>query len=373
MGNGGELFDRLANQEQYGQKEAARAFEQMVEAVGYCHRMGVAHRDLKLENFIYESNSWNSQLKLIDFGLSKKYNGGGIRKMKSLVGTSYYMAPEVLDKSVKYGEKCDVWSLGVILYMLLIGQAPFDGENDFEIMQSISKFRIKFRQDDWRDMTDAQELVQRLLKPNPEKRPSCADILKDRWLQANCDVQAMHVPISKNAISNMQKYAHMAALKRTAVQVVAYTLTPGDIEELRSTFKSFDEDGSGTLTIQEFRKGMSEHKMLSNEEVDELFSKIDADNTGLISYSEFIACTLADSSVLTPARLAVAFDKLDPDSSGYIEARELRGLLTEFDDAAVEKIIASAEADGSGQKDGRISRSEFLELVSAEVDFPSQH
>merc|ERR1719181_1171317 len=113
---GGELYDNLVDTGNYTQTIAARIFKQMVQAVGYCHKMGVAHRDLKLENFVFENRARNSQLKLIDFGLSNRYQAGGIKRMKTLVGTPYYMAPEVLDKSVDYGQECDVWSLGVILF-----------------------------------------------------------------------------------------------------------------------------------------------------------------------------------------------------------------------------------------------------------------
>merc|ERR1719198_2103348 len=113
--SGGELFDNLAEETNYSQQRAATLFKQMVSSVVYCHKMHVAHRDLKLENFVFESRDKDAQLKLIDFGLSNRHKTGGLKRMNTLVGTPYYMAPEVIDRNRMYGNECDVWSLGVIL------------------------------------------------------------------------------------------------------------------------------------------------------------------------------------------------------------------------------------------------------------------
>jgi serine/threonine protein kinase len=126
--DGGELFDRLHQQKgnRYSEAEAARLMFKMCAAIGYCHFMGVSHRDLKLENFIFESRDESSNVKLIDFGLSSKY-GSTLRRMHTMVGTPYYIAPEVLNQAETgnrgYTMACDCWSLGVIAYMLVRGGA----------------------------------------------------------------------------------------------------------------------------------------------------------------------------------------------------------------------------------------------------------
>lgn len=137
--SGGELYDRLHDQpsRRYTEPEAARLVFKMLSAIAYCHRQGVSHRDLKLENFIFVTKSPDSDLKLIDFGLSKKY-GSSIRRMSTMVGTPYYMAPEVVTgKDSGYTQACDVWSIGVITYMLLSGTPPFKGESDHQVLQSV--------------------------------------------------------------------------------------------------------------------------------------------------------------------------------------------------------------------------------------------
>jgi len=361
---GGELFDNLIEQTQYTEQRAAHLFKQMVEAVHYCHKMNVTHRDLKLENFVFETKEKHSVLKLIDFGLSKRYmGGGGISRMKTMVGTSYYMAPEVLDQHVSYNNKCDVWSLGVILYMMLTGSPPFGGRNETEILENVRHNNIRFDSDDWADMREAEDLVRHMIVFDPSHRYSCKDVLDSKWLRKNAysDVQQM---ISSDVIKSMTQYANMEKLKKTAVQVVAVTLSPAEINKLRDQFKVFDTDGSGTVSLSEFRAGMEKTAGMDSQSIAELFSKIDSDHTGLISYSEFISASLSTSVHLNEDRLCAAFDKLDPDSSGFIDAHELSTLLKDtVKQEDIEKMIASADAV-TGDTDGKISKKEFLSVVS---------
>lgn len=368
---GGELYDNLVNSKtgNYNQGVAAKVFKQMVEAVGYCHKMGVAHRDLKLENFIFETREPNSPIKLIDFGLSKKYSAGGVQRMKSLVGTAYYMAPEVLNPTEEYGNKCDVWSLGVILFMMLTGAPPFDGDTDYEIMENIKSHDIGFDNNDWiaPGMADAKKLILNMLKVDQSKRYSCDEVLASKWMQTNTKDTGEHEAISDKVVKSFYRYGNMEKLKQTAVQVVAYTLSPQEIANLRNQFKAFDVDGSGTVSIEEFRKGMESTGSINPADIDSLFNKIDTDSTGLISYSEFISATLTNSDLLTKDRLSAAFDRLDPDGSGFIDASELKNLLADsVSEEEISKMIADADKFGDG--DHQISREEFLNFWDTSYD-----
>merc|ERR1719329_68522 len=166
--SGGELYDSLMDEGEYSQRRAAELFQQMAQAVNYCHQVGVTHRDLKLENFVFESRpTTKSVLKLIDFGLSVKHGASAsIQKMKSVVGTAYYMAPEVLDASEDYDSKCDVWALGVILFMMLTGSPPFNGRSERQIMLRAAEGNV-----DWspwshgKEFDQARDLVSHMLAP----------------------------------------------------------------------------------------------------------------------------------------------------------------------------------------------------------------
>ena len=131
---GGELFDELIERGKYGERDAASALRQILQAIAYCHSKNITHRDLKPENILIDKEL-NNSLKIIDFGAGTLFEKG--KKLDLQYGTSYYIAPEVLEKN--YNEKCDIWSLGVIMYILLSGIPPFNGHTDMEIIARVKK------------------------------------------------------------------------------------------------------------------------------------------------------------------------------------------------------------------------------------------
>lgn len=187
LGRGGDLFHLLTTHPKHGVTEAyaAKTIAQMLSAVGFLHSRSICHRDLKLENWVLESGKdvW-SQLKLIDFGLSTHFTPG--HRLSRVVGSSYYVAPEVLKKS--YTEACDLWSLGVIAYMLLSGAPPFYGKNDEAIKASIVQGEYTFPHELFRDVSDeAMAFVSTLLAYNIEYRYTADQALTHPWLAANVD------------------------------------------------------------------------------------------------------------------------------------------------------------------------------------------
>jgi len=187
LGRGGDLFHLLTTHPKHGVTEAyaAKTVAQMLSSVAFLHCRQICHRDLKLENWVLESGKdvW-SPLKLIDFGLSTHFTPG--HRLSRVVGSSYYVAPEVLKKS--YTEACDLWSLGVIVYMLLSGAPPFYGKNDEAIKASIVQGEYTFPHELFRDVSDeAMAFVSTLLSYNIEYRYTAEQALTHPWLAVNCD------------------------------------------------------------------------------------------------------------------------------------------------------------------------------------------
>ena len=185
---GGELFDRIMERIQekkiYNEKEASIIFKQIMKGVEYCHSKGIVHRDLKPENILFLTKEENSPIKIIDFGLSKIFGEKINNKFLSTkVGTAYYVSPEILEG--KYNEKCDIWSCGVILYIILSGTPPFNGENDIEIYKKISHKKFTFPEKEWQNISEnAKDLIKKMLC-DENIRLSAKEVLQHNWLNDN--------------------------------------------------------------------------------------------------------------------------------------------------------------------------------------------
>ncbi|KAJ9671201.1 hypothetical protein PVL29_027269 [Vitis rotundifolia] len=171
---GGELFDRIVQRGHYSEREAAKLIKTIVGVVEGCHSLGVMHRDLKPENFLFDTTAEDAALKATDFGLSVFYKPG--ETFSDVVGSPYYVAPEVLCKH--YGPEADVWSAGVILYILLSGVPPFWAETETGIFRQILQGKLDFESEPWPCISEtAKELLRKMLDRNPKKRLTAHEVL----------------------------------------------------------------------------------------------------------------------------------------------------------------------------------------------------
>lgn len=180
--SGGELFDRLVEVEHYSEKQAAQAFGPIVDAVRYCHSLGIAHRDLKPENLLYQTPDECSIIKVSDFGLAKFFIPKTEEKLFTACGTPSYVAPEIIESS-GYDYKVDCWSLGVILYVMLCGFPPFYDDDNNKLFSLIKNSKYEFPSPYWDDISDsAKDLISKLLVVDSSKRLTTEEILKHPWL-----------------------------------------------------------------------------------------------------------------------------------------------------------------------------------------------
>jgi calcium/calmodulin-dependent protein kinase I len=176
---GGELFDRIVEKEHYSEKEAADTIRPVVDAMRYCHSMGIAHRDLKPENLLYASTDPNSIIKITDFGLAKVINN---ELMTTACGTPGYVAPEILEGK-GYDVAVDYWSIGVIIYVMLCGFPPFYEDSNEKLFEMIKTGTFEFPSPQWDQISDyAKDLVKKLLIVDPYKRLNADQILKHPWI-----------------------------------------------------------------------------------------------------------------------------------------------------------------------------------------------
>lgn len=212
---GGELFDRIVEKGSYTEKDAAHLIRQVLEAVDYMHQQGVVHRDLKPENLLYYSPDKDSKIMISDFGLSKMEDGG---IMATACGTPGYVAPEVLAQK-PYGKAIDVWSIGVISYILLCGYPPFYDENDVNLFAQILKGEFEFDSPYWDEISDsAKDFIKNLICVNVEKRYSCKQALAHPWISGNeASSKNIHGTVSEQLKKNFAKSKWRQAYHATAV------------------------------------------------------------------------------------------------------------------------------------------------------------
>lgn len=212
---GGELFDRIVEKGSYTEKDASDLIRQVLEAVDYMHDQGVVHRDLKPENLLYYSPDEDSKIMISDFGLSKMEDSG---IMATACGTPGYVAPEVLAQK-PYGKAVDVWSIGVIAYILLCGYPPFYDENDANLFAQILKGEFEFDSPYWDEISEsAKDFIRQLMCVDVEKRYTCKQALGHPWISGNAaSDRNIHSSVSEQLKKNFAKSRWRQAYHATAV------------------------------------------------------------------------------------------------------------------------------------------------------------
>jgi len=351
--SGGELYARLAQQRHYSEADAAKTCRQMLLAIAYLHGHNIVHRDLKLENFLYERQD-TEHLKLIDFGFAK-YHERGSGKMSRSCGSLHYIAPEVLKHS--YDEKADMWSIGVIVYMLLTGNPPFYGSTDEKCLHRIQRGEPSFSRRWWTLSGGAQTFVLDLLSLDPEARPGATEALKRPWM---CMLEAPKATIDGQVLASLRSFAQASHFRRACLSMMAWSLTLEDQQELRLQFQMLDTDMSGTITQQELANVLQANFNIDSAEAEALFKSLDTKGSKEIGYAEFLAAAMKKRVMMHEDVLHATFERFDVDGTGTITHSNLRALLGDtFEGSDVEEMIREADVDG----DGRVSYADFLSYL----------
>mmetsp|Transcript_13565 Transcript_13565/g.27324 ORF Transcript_13565/g.27324 Transcript_13565/m.27324 type:complete len:512 (+) Transcript_13565:61-1596(+) len=323
--SGGDLFARLP----YSEPKSAWILTQILSAVAHCHKQKIIHRDLKCENVLWENEGEDASIKVIDFGYAQHYRRPrGDYTMKIDIGTTYTMSPQVLEG--EYTEKCDLWSVGVIAYILLSGGSrPFDAENDKEIRCKIKEGRYSMEGSMWDDVSEeAKNFVASLLRYDPYERVSAEEALQSHWLQKSCSLEENEP--EKQILNEIQDaLAHSVEepkLKRLSMMIIAHCAPAKKLQELRQAFNTLDHSNDGTINFAEFKDAMRDCDF-SAEQVNEIFYELDQNKTGLIHYTDFLAATLETRGKIDEELVEEAFERLDVENTGTISKDGLSSIL----------------------------------------------
>ena len=371
---GGELFDLLYDQPEckFTEPDCAKLATKMLGAINYLHSMDICHRDLKLENFIFSEQYPAGEIKMIDFGFSKHYLTK--EHMHEVVGTSYYIAPEVLAKD--YTQKSDLWSLGVIFFMMLSGRCPFGGSDDYEIQENVRSGKFEMRGKHWQNVSsEARHFIKCLLEMDVEARFNAEQALNHPWIknigQCSSTGESPRTPAEEAAgeeavgtmVSNLKTYREFSRLKKTALVAVAVGMADKDVDMMKTAFEELDLKNNGTISLEEFRQVMLKTKFVADSDIENLFRDVDLDQTGMIKYSEFLAACLQENLYLNEDRVVDAFNKLDVDHSGVISRENIAEVLgNDLDSDAIDRMIAEADF----HNDGVINLDEFRRMMNGE-------
>ncbi|CAH2036917.1 unnamed protein product [Thlaspi arvense] len=317
------------------------------------------------ENFLFANKKENSALKAIDFGLSVFFKPGD--KFTEIVGSPYYMAPEVLKRD--YGPEIDVWSAGVIIYILLCGVPPFWAETEQGVALAILRGVIDFKRDPWPQISEsAKSLVKQMLDPDPAKRLTAQQVLAHPWIQ-NAK-KAPNVPLGDIVRARLKQFSMMNRFKKKVLRVIAEHLSVQEVEVIRDMFSLMDDDNDGKITYQELKAGLQKvGSQLNEPEIKMLMEVADVDGNGFLDYGEFVAVIIHLQKLENDELFKLAFMFFDKDGSTYIELDELREALAdelgEPDVSVLNDIMREVDTD----KDGRINYDEFVAMMKAGTDW----
>jgi len=350
---GGELYDRIIELQRFEEADAALAARQMLLAINYLHTHKMVHRDLKLENFLYESKE-SGHLKLIDFGFSKITKPN--TKMATCLGTLCYMAPEVLNQS--YTKECDLWSFGVIVYILLFG--PFRGDED-AVVEKIMAGRYEVKKGMWDKVSSqAREFIEKLLVVRAPLRLTAPDALNHQWI-VNCETDFARVSsIDRNMADALMNWGRESAVRRACMSMVAWSMSVEDRAKVRAAFLALDTDQTGTVRIHEFKQVLSTQLNISDEETTQAFKDLDNTHDEEIHYSDFLAAVASHRVQLHDDLLRETFRRFDVENDGYIHLETMEELIGKTcDGQSTEEMMQNAGV----MKDGKISYEDWIKLL----------
>jgi len=360
---GGELFHHIVAHGPFPEQRTADITRQMLCAIIYLHAHHIVHRDLKPENILFETQDVEAPIKIIDFGFARYWDGQDL--MKVCCGAIPYVSPEALSGK-GYTNKCDLWSIGIIMFMMIAGCMPFAGDKE-EVKQSLKKGQVRWQLLNetlkaWECGDLAHDLLIQLLACNPEERHQASTAIYHPWLIKLNPVAARSPILDDDVLQALQGYAASPKLRRAALQLLTEQLMPEEVRKLRDLFLALDDQTLGTISPKKLTDAITWSKSVLLQCVDPAGVLAALANTPgkQIYYSDFLAATWKAKTSRDEA-IRAAFHRMDADKSGKINAADLRNVLGDtFEGTNAEDLLLEADPAGNGE----LSYESFVRVIS---------
>ncbi|WCJ33759.1 Calcium-dependent protein kinase (CDPK) family protein [Euphorbia peplus] len=357
---GGELLDRILSRGgKYSEDDAKAVLVQILSVVAFCHLQGVVHRDLKPENFLYTSKDENCHLKVIDFGLSDYVRPD--ERLNDIVGSAYYVAPEVLHRS--YSTEADVWSIGVIAYILLCGSRPFWARSESGIFRAVLKADPGFDEAPWPSLSpEAKDFVKRLLNKDPRKRMTAAQALSHPWIRNHSNAK---VPLDIFIFRLMKQYMRSSSLRKAALRALSKTLTVDELYYLKEQFALLEPNKNGSLMLENFRVALTKNATdaMKDSRIPDFLSSLNALQYRRMDFEEFCAAALSVHQLEALDRweqhARCAYELFEKDGNRAIMIEELASELGLGPAIPVHAVLN----DWIRHTDGKLSFHGFVKLL----------
>ncbi|KAJ3686868.1 hypothetical protein LUZ61_016032 [Rhynchospora tenuis] len=357
---GGELLDRILSRGgKYSEEDAKAVLVQILSVVSYCHLQGVVHRDLKPENFLFGLKDDDSTLKAIDFGLSDFVKPD--ERLNDIVGSAYYVAPEVLTRS--YGTEADMWSIGVITYILLCGSRPFWARTESGIFRAVLKAEPSFEEEPWPSLSaEARDFVKRLLNKDYRKRMTAAQALCHPWVRESHQAK---IPLDNIICKSIRAYVCSSSLRKSALRALAKTLTTTQQLYLQEQFKLLEPNKNGYISLQNLKTALMKNstEAMKDSRVVDFVNVVSSLQYRKLDFDEFAAAAISvyqmEGLETWEHHARTAFDIFDQDGNRPIMIEELASELGLSTSVPVHVVLK----DWIRHSDGKLSFLGFLKLL----------
>ena len=362
---GGELFKLISQKKILTEIQCAYIMYQVLSAIKYCHKMKIMHRDLKPENIlIYKHNKEKDffDVKICDFGTSQIFKKGEWQSQPC--GSVYYVAPEVINK--KYNSKCDLWSCGVIMFMLLSNKAPFGGRTDKDIIRNV--LQGIYNKNFLRSCSETTlDLISKMLEKDYKLRINAENAMKHKFFEQFKIKFLINViedeSIIIKLVNNLKDYKSQSIIQEIVMAYLVHNYPDlEDVENACKLFNQIDINGDGKITFEILYNGISKYMYNSTNlknDILEIFEKLDRDHNNYIGYEDFIRAAVDKSIFLREDVLKFAFKYFDVDNTGVITYDSISNIFkdqlksNDTDEEEVEekliKILDEVDTDNDGK------------------------